>query len=204
MLHPLQRLLSYSRPYHLQMAQAIACSILHILCDAAPSWLIGGAVDILVEQDRSWLARLGIPDVRAQFGVLVGLTIIIWICESLTEYGYRRIWQNLAQVIQHRLRLETYNHLQTLEVSYFEQHTTGHLLSIVGDDINQLEQFLNSGAHEILQVMTSVFVASLATFIFLPLPNPPPNMAHLAAPFLHPVRPQILLAKSESPPMSAD
>lgn len=170
MLHPLQRLLSYSRPYHLQMAQAVTCSILHILCDAAPSWLIGGAVDILVEQDRSWLARLGIPDVRAQFGVLVGLTIIIWICESLTEYGYRRIWQNLAQVIQHRLRLETYNHLQTLEVSYFEEHTTGHLLSIVGDDINQLEQFLNSGAHEILQVMTSVFVASLATFIFLPWP----------------------------------
>lgn len=168
MLYPLQRLLSYSRPYRLQIGQAITCSILHTLCDAAPPWLIGGAVDILVEQDRSWLARLGIPDVRTQFGILVGITVVVWICESLTEYGYRRIWQYLAQVVQHRLRLDTYNHLQALEVSYFEQHSTGKLLSIVGDDVNQLEGFLNGGAHEILQIAASVLMASLATFIFLP------------------------------------
>lgn len=167
-LHPLQRLLKYSNPYRIQTLRAITCSILHTLFDAAPPWLIGAAVDILVAPDRSFLAQLGIENVRTQFGLLVIATIMIWICESLSEYAQDRGWRELAQTLEHRLRLDTYNHLQALDVAYYEQHSSGHLLSIVGDDINQLEQFLNRGAHEILQVITSISMATLAMFILLP------------------------------------
>src|SRR3712207_9342168 len=43
--------------------------------------------------------------------------------------------------IQHDLRLDAYEHLQELELAYFEERSTGGLMSILSDDINQLERF---------------------------------------------------------------
>jgi len=57
----------------------------------------------------------------------------------------------------HDLRLDAYEHLQELELAYFEERSTGRLISI-GDDINQLEQFLDVGANDLIQVSTTVVV----------------------------------------------
>ncbi|MFM7614935.1 MAG: ABC transporter transmembrane domain-containing protein, partial [Synechococcales cyanobacterium] len=103
---------------------------------------------------------------QGQLVVLSLLTLLIWGLESLFEYIYQRLWRNLAQTIQHDLRLDTYDHLQQLELGFFEEHSTGTLLSILNDDINQLERFLDSGANQILQFLTTVVVVS-STFIAL-------------------------------------
>ena len=66
-----------------------------------------------------------------------------------------KFWRNLAQNIQHNLRLDAYNHLQDLELAYFEERSTGGLMSILSDDINQLERFLDVGANDIIQVITT-------------------------------------------------
>jgi len=36
-----------------------------------------------------------------------------------------------AQTIQHDLRLDAYEHLQELELAYFEERSTGRLISIL-------------------------------------------------------------------------
>ena len=70
----------------------------------------------------------------------------------------RLLWRNLAQTVQHELRVEAYDHLQKLEMAYFEAGSSGRLLAILNDDINQLERFLDHGANEILQLITTVLV----------------------------------------------
>jgi ATP-binding cassette subfamily B protein len=67
--------------------------------------------------------------------ILSILTAIVWILESLFEYAYARLWRNLGQKIQHDLRLDAYSHLQELELAYFEERSTGGLMSILSDDI---------------------------------------------------------------------
>lgn len=104
---------------------------------------MGIAVDILVQQQDSTIAKFGIKEVVWQFALLSLITVIVWIFESLSQYAYDRIWRNVAQNIQHSLRLDAYNHLQKLESAYFEDSSTGGLMSILSDDINQLEDFLN-------------------------------------------------------------
>jgi ATP-binding cassette subfamily B protein len=74
------------------------------------------------------------------------------------EYIYARLWRNLAQTIQHDLRLDAYGHLQELELAYFEERSTGGLMSILSDDINQLERFLDVGANDLIQVATTVVI----------------------------------------------
>jgi ATP-binding cassette subfamily B protein len=164
--HPLLHLLRYARPYQAQIWSAIVCSILNTLCDLAPPYLIGIAVDVVVAQENSLIARLGLQDATAQLVLLSLLTIATWGLESLSQYLYERLWRNLAQTLQHELRVETYSHLQELELSYFEDRSTGMLLSVLNDDINQLERFLNTGAHDILRFFT-VVIAVGSSFILL-------------------------------------
>jgi ATP-binding cassette subfamily B protein len=111
---------------------------------------------------------LGIRDAFGQLLFLTFLSAIIWGLESLFEYVYDQLWRNLAQNIQHDLRLDAYSHLQELEIAYFEERSTGALLAVLNDDINQLERFLDVGANEILQVITTVVIIGAAFFILTP------------------------------------
>lgn len=166
--YPLQRLLDYSRNYRRQIWLATICSILNKIFDLAPPALIGIAVDVVVKQQDSIIARWGIQDIYQQFLLLSILTVIVWILESVFEYAFARLWRNLAQNIQHDLRIDAYRHLQELELAYFEERSTGGLMSILSDDINQLERFLDIGANDIIQVTTTVIVIAGIFFVFAP------------------------------------
>jgi ATP-binding cassette subfamily B protein len=166
--HPLKRLLAYTRHYRRQIWLASLYSVLNKIFDLAPPALIGIAVDVVVQRQDSIIARWGIEDVFSQFLILSVLTVIIWILESIFEYAYDRKWRNLAQRIQHELRLDAYNHLQELELAYFEERSTGGLMSVLSDDINQLERFLDIGANEIIQVTATVVIIGGAFFILAP------------------------------------
>jgi ATP-binding cassette subfamily B protein len=166
--YPLKRLLQYGHRYHGQIRWAIACSILNKIFDLAPPALIGAAVDVVVQKQNSWLAQFGVQDVFGQLVILSVLSAVIWGLESAFEYAYARLWRNLAQNIQHDLRLDAYGHLQDLELAFFEERSTGGLMSILSDDINQLERFLDFGANEVLQVATTVVIIGGAFFILAP------------------------------------
>ena len=166
--HPLIRLSRYGRKYRTLIWQAVICSILNKIFDLAPPALIGAAVDVVVEPQDSIITRLGVTDVFGQLLVICLLSAVIWGLESLFEYIHNRLWRNLAQNIQHNLRLDAYNHIQDLELAYFEERSTGTLLSILNDDINQLERFLDTGANEILQVITTVIIIGGAFIVLTP------------------------------------
>ncbi|ESA35147.1 abc transporter [Leptolyngbya sp. Heron Island J] len=164
----LLHLLRYATPFQSQIVAATVCSILRTLFDLAPPFLIGVAVDILVQQEASQLACLGIQTVHTQLLIVSLLTILTWGLESLTQYGADQLWRNLAQTLQHELRVDAYGHLQRLEISYFEDRSTGTLLSILNDDINQLERFLDTGARDLIDFFTRVAAVGLSFVILAP------------------------------------
>ncbi|WP_245395551.1 ABC transporter ATP-binding protein [Anthocerotibacter panamensis] len=166
--NPLGRLLSYSRKHRPTIIWATVCSVLNKIFDLAPPGLNGAAVDVVVNREHSLIGRLGFPDVVAQLWILAGATLVIWALESVFEYAYELLWRNLAQTIEHEMRLDAYSHIQDLEMAYFEDRSTGGLLSILNDDINQLERFLDGGANDLIQVATTVLVVGGVFFFFSP------------------------------------
>jgi ATP-binding cassette, subfamily B, bacterial len=165
---PLFRLLKYGRRYQSQIFQAASCSIVNTIMDLAPPALMGAAIDVLLKQQDSFLSKFGIQSVPQQFFLLAFLTVLIWGLESLSNYGYDLLWRNLAQNVQHDLRLDAYTHLQELEAAYFEEQTTGSLIAILSDDINQLEHFLNTIANYIIQIVSAVLILMVGAFLVLP------------------------------------
>jgi len=177
--HPLVRLWGYARGHRRAMVTASTYSILNKIFDLAPPLLIGAAVDTVVEKQGSFIGRLGITDVGTQLLVLAGATVVIWVFESVFEYLFRVAWRNLAQILQHELRLDAYDHVQHLKLAFFEDRTTGGLLAVLNDDINQLERFLNQGVNDIWQIITTVLVVgglffytapTVAWWAMLPIP----------------------------------
>ena len=97
------------------------CSVTNKIWDLAPPLLIGLAVDVVVLREDSFLASLGFADPWNQLILLSILTFAIWGLESLFEYFYGVLWRNLAQTVQHELRLDTFNHVQKQGMGWFDE-----------------------------------------------------------------------------------
>ena len=163
---PLRSILKRSDAPKAKIRLAILCSILNKIWDLAPPLLIGIAVDVVVQKEDSLLADWGIINPWNQLIVLAIATFVIWGLESLFEYFYAILWRNLAQTVQHNLRLVTFDHVQHQAMSWFDEQQKGDLLAVMNDDINQLERFLDKGANDLLQVTTTVIVVG-SVFLFL-------------------------------------
>ncbi|MBT5508845.1 MAG: ABC transporter ATP-binding protein [Euryarchaeota archaeon] len=166
--HPLPRLLSHLKHHRGRVIIASICSILNKFWDLAPPILIGMAIDVVTYKEESFLGEMGYPDPKEQFLILVGLTVIIWVLESLFEYLYGILWRNLAQTAQHELRMDAYSHIQDLEMQWYSEQSTGGLMSIMNDDVNQLERFLDQGATDLLHVATTIIVVGGVMFMIAP------------------------------------
>ena len=176
---PFRRLLQHTSSHKKTIRLASACSIINKIWDLAPPLLIGLAVDVVVLQENSFLAGLGFEDPWNQLVLLSIVTFIVWGFESLFEYFFGILWRNLAQTVQHELRLDTFNHVQKQGMGWFDERQKGDILAILNDDINQLERFLDKGANDLLQVSTTVVVVGaifiaiswkIALFAVLPIP----------------------------------
>ena len=172
-LHPLKKLLHYASAYRRDFRLAMLYSVLNKFFDVLPEVLIGVAVDIVVNGEKSFLAKrvlggFGIVDTWHQLIFLGVVNALIWGGESWFEYLLSLKWRKLAQNLQHDLRLDTYDHVQKLDMAYFENQRTGNLMSILNEDINQMERFLNGGANQILQVLCSSIMVSAVFFALQP------------------------------------
>jgi ATP-binding cassette subfamily B protein len=165
----LKRLLRYARGFRRRILMASACSVANKLFDVMPEILIGIAIDVIVRQEDSFVAALGITDPKNQMILLGALTLAIWVCESVFEYLYLVLWRNLSQDLQHAMRLDAYSHVQSLDLAYFEDSTTGNLVAILNDDVNQLERFLDGGANSLIQVATTLVAVGAVFFAVSPL-----------------------------------
>ncbi|MBB3191092.1 ABC transporter ATP-binding protein [Halomonas cerina] len=165
----LGRLLRYARGYRRRIIAASLCSILNKLFDIAPEILIGVAIDVVVNQEESFVAGLGFTTAQEQILVLGVLTFFIWAGESLFEYLFQILWRNLAQRLQADLRQDAYEHAQRLDMGFFEAKSSGQLVATMNDDVNQLERFLDGGANAMIQVGVTVVAVGAVFFVLSPL-----------------------------------
>ena len=164
-----KQLLRYAKPWRFKIYLATLYSILNKLFDIAPEILIGVAVDLVVNKQDSWISQLGFHTIESQLIFLAITTFFIWVFESLFQYLYSLKWRNIAQDIEHAIRLDGYTHVQSLDVDWHENQRTGNLTAILNDDVNQLERFLNDGANEIIQIIISSISIGFIFFYVAPI-----------------------------------
>jgi len=162
-------LLKYTNPWRLRMILASFYSVLNKIFDLAPEILIGITVDLIVERKDSFVASLGFESITSQIIFLSISTFFIWSLESLFQYLYSINWRNISQNVEHYIRLDAYDHVQKLDLSWYENENIGNITAILNDDVNQLERFLDSGINSIIQIIISTIVVGAVFFYISPL-----------------------------------
>ncbi|MBE0617856.1 MAG: ABC transporter ATP-binding protein, partial [Proteobacteria bacterium] len=130
-------LLPHVRPYRARVALGLGTNMLARLFDLLPVVLIGKVIDAITVASRGG----GPPDGRTF--VLYGLAVLLTfaglaVFQSTSDY----VWDILAQRVRHDLRVRLYGHLQSLDVAFFEDRQTGDLMSVLSNDVDNLENFL--------------------------------------------------------------
>jgi ATP-binding cassette subfamily B protein len=163
------RFLKYAKPWKGKILLSSTYSIINKLFDIAPEILIGIAVDLVVQKNNSIIAKMGFESTQSQITVLAIATFLIWAFESLFQYLYSISWRNLAQTVEHSIRMDAYTHVQKLYIAWFENKKIGDITSKLNDDVNQLERFLDNGFNTIIQLIVSSIAIGGVFFYISPL-----------------------------------
>ena len=163
--HPMANLLAYLRPYWQRLTAGVLASLITRLCRLVPPVVVGVAIDRVIRAP-------GKPGLLADLGLITSQTIardatglrlallerlvviaaVAYLVRSVTRFISRYLLQSTAQKVQRDLRNDTYDHMQHLSMDFFSDHQTGGMMSILNNDINRLERFLNT---EIRQISAS-------------------------------------------------
>lgn len=176
----LPRLWKYASRHRPKVVLATIYTTLGKVMDVAPEILIGVVIDVIVRGKESFVAtQFGVADRWQQLLILAAINAVVWILESTFGYLSTLAWRDISQTLQHEIRTELYDHVQHLEVAYFEDATSGGLMAVLNDDINQLERFLDGGAASIIELFWNIILVGavfavnsliLTLCAFIPIP----------------------------------
>ncbi len=126
-----------------------------------PAFVIGLAVDAIFLAERpyalplvppAWIPSTGTGQLYLSIGVLLVATVGGALTSWIEDWG----WSVFAQRIQRDLRVDAYDRLQGLELAYFTRRRTGDLMSVLNNDVNALETFLEDGPSATLWILATV------------------------------------------------
>ncbi|WP_430504180.1 ABC transporter ATP-binding protein [Haloparvum sp. PAK95] len=180
--NPMKRLfLEYGWKYKFQVVVGILASVFARVLDLLPPLMLGIAVDAIFVSEAqrqagevpafseqiplvllpdSWLPTAQVEQfwftiavIAAAFGLGAGFH---WV----RNWGFNAFAQN----IQHDVRTDTYDEMQRLNMDFFADKQTGEMMSILSNDVNRLERFLNDGMNSTFRL--SVMVVGIGVILF--------------------------------------
>ena len=161
------QLLYYAGLHKAQLFLAILCSSLNALCNILPEVFAGLAIDVVLQKNQSSIAVFfNEPRVMPQLYIIGALTIFVCVLESLFEYCYLLLWKGFGEQVQYDLRVQMYSQICQLEMAFHENETTGSILSILNEDVGELDRLLKETINRLIQLVVSTLCIWLI-FVYL-------------------------------------
>jgi ATP-binding cassette subfamily B protein len=82
--------------------------------------------------------------------------IVVYALNSALGWLNSYMWNSFAQHVQHSLRVDTYEAVQRRPVTFFDEQQTGDIMSILNNDVNQLEEFLTTHLNNLVVIVVRV------------------------------------------------
>src|SRR5687767_5316310 len=151
-----RRLLGFLRPYRRTVVWSLVFAWAAMVITVVIPLLIGAAIDAINEGDRDALLPLALAIVGA--GILrLGLTVV-----------RRLVAGKVSLAVEFNLRERVYQHLQTLEMGFFDRQQTGQLMSRATVDLQSIRFFLGYGLIFITQNLLTIVLAAAVMIAIKP------------------------------------
>ncbi|GKZ14262.1 ABC transporter ATP-binding protein [Haladaptatus sp. T7] len=159
----------YGRGYWPQFVAGFVGTILGRLSGLLPPVILGIAIDSIFLNEQAFHIRF-IPAAwtpttpSGQLWLSIGIVLASFLVGAAFSWLEGWGWNAFAQGVQHRLRVDTYDRMQLLDMNFFDGKQTGELMSILNNDVNQLETFLNDGLSSALRI--GVLIVGIGGILF--------------------------------------
>ena len=154
------RIFGYLLRHKIQLFTVLILSLLSNLLALAGPKLSGTAINLI--SDGGAAGDMNFPLIYRYAALL----LIFYVASSIMSYIVNVSMIHLSRKITYTLRKDTFNHLIRLPVSYFDNNTTGDILSRISYDIDTLNASLSN---DVVQVLSSTVTITGSLFMMLSL-----------------------------------
>ena len=139
----MRRLLGYLRPYRRQVVIAVIAIVGHSCLELAPPYLTKIAIDRYIPAED-----------LAGLGTMAALYLVALIASFMLEYLQTWTMQATGQQIMFDMRMQMVEHLQRLDLRFYDRNPVGRLMTRVTTDVDVLNDLFTSG---VVSVFGDVF-----------------------------------------------
>lgn len=168
---PIRRLFTtFGRRYWRSFGLGLGAGVIARFADLLPPLILGLAIDAIFTAPPSRLTLPVVPDALipasqlGQFWVAAGFIAAAFVLSAVFNWLRSRGLNAFAQNVQHDLRTQTYDRIQRLKLSFFDEKQTGELMSILSSNVNDLNSFLKDSLDKILHLVVTLGGVSLILF----------------------------------------
>ncbi|MCT9096647.1 ABC transporter ATP-binding protein [Haloarchaeobius sp. HME9146] len=165
---PMVRLFrEYGREHWVAIVGGILMGIAAHTMALLPTYVLAETIDAVFMQTKpqyslplvpQWL----VPASRTgQFWFSVGLVGLTYLSSTVFTWLMGLGLNSFAQSVQHNVRADSYDAMQRLDYEFFADKQTGELMSVLNNDVNRLEQFLNGGLFIATMLLVNVGVTAV-------------------------------------------
>jgi ATP-binding cassette subfamily B protein len=150
----LRSILPYLYPYRWRIFQALVCTLGFVLSMPALAHLAGVLAPMVGSGDVQAITRTS------------GLVMLFFVVRGLFQYGQDTLMADVALRLTLDLRCQVYQHLQKLDIGFFEQSRTGDLSYRLTEDVDRVGEMVHKLFHQFLPCVLQL-IAVLSYMVFL-------------------------------------
>jgi ATP-binding cassette subfamily B protein len=167
---PLRRLFTvYGFPRKEWFALGMSANVVARIASLLPPLILGVAIDSVLDGNADYTLPL-VPDAwlpttdPAQFWFSVEVIVASFVVTALFTWIYGVAANNFAHRVMHAVRTDSFEKMQALDMTFFDDKQTGEVMSVLNNDANNLESFLDNALQN--SVRLSVMILGIAAILF--------------------------------------
>jgi len=150
----IRRLLEYLKPYKIQLTFVTILIIASTLLSLVTPFLIGRTIDVYIIQG----------DIQGLQVIVIWLLVLFifnWVLQAAQGWIMSTITQNSLKGI----RQEVFDHLQELDLAFFDKTTSGELMSRITNDIEAISTALTQNITQLVANLLSMVGIIITMFL---------------------------------------
>lgn len=161
----LGRLLRYVlKEYKLACVTVVVSILISALAILSISMFMQKLIDVYIEP----MMKQSSPDYGPLAHRMLGLGLIL-VLGIICAYAYNRIMVNVTQGTMKRLRVELFERMESLPISFFDTHAHGDIMSVYTNDVDTLRQVISQSMPQLIN-SSITFISTLIAMIVLDIP----------------------------------
>ena len=161
----LGRLLRYVlKEYKLACITVVVSILISALAILSISMFMQKLIDVYIEP----MMKQSTPDYGPLAHRMLGLGLIL-VLGIICAYAYNRIMVNVTQETMKRLRVELFERMESLPISFFDTHAHGDIMSVYTNDVDTLRQVISQSMPQLIN-SSITFISTLIGMIVLDIP----------------------------------